>query len=88
VNTTPAARPTLRAQWIEHSPDILHDKMRCGQPGARVLAAEIHAEPSCPCGIRERHTHCAGCGRLVSRGDWDAPPIASVTWRIPKGILP
>jgi len=35
----------------------------------------IKAEATCPCGIKIRHRHCAGCGRVVTKGDWDAPGI-------------
>lgn len=64
----------LSPEWTEHSPDL----------ATCVLSAPmIRAEPTCECGIRERHKHCGGCGRLISKGDWDAPPIA--TYILPIG---
>jgi len=52
---------------IKHLPDYY---IRCMSEG------EHKAEADCPCGIKERHIHCKGCGRLVSIEDWDASPIA------------
>ena len=45
----------------------------------RGVAVLTRHEPDehCP----ERHEHCAQCQRIVSRGDWDAKPIA--TYRLP-----
>lgn len=34
-------------------------------------------EPGCECGCNIRHIHCRYCGRVLSWGDWDKPPIAS-----------
>ena len=51
--------------WIEHMPDNL---------------VTYKSEPDCACGVDERHTHCLCCGRVISKGDWGAPPIAE--WRI------
>ena len=39
----------------------------------------ILCEPDCECGIKERHSHCVHCGKLISVGDWGAPPIAEFT---------
>lgn len=67
-----ASRPALSRAWVQHLPDYY------GQCGGRQLSdlTEIRAEADCPCGITERHIHCGGCGRVLSIGDWDAPPIA------------
>ena len=56
----------LKPQWIQHMPDM----------GACVRTGKfIRAEANCPCGVKIRHQHCAGCGRVVIKGDWDAPGI-------------
>ena len=63
----------LSKKWIDHSPDYLNKCMSKG---------EIKAEPDCQCGIKERHTHCKGCGKVASIGDWGAPPIATYKIRM------
>ncbi len=77
--------PTVRmsSRWVEHLADTDRDGlMSCGRVPPRVKSAQIRAEPfACECNLGVRHTHCAGCGRLVSKGDWDAPPIAEFTIR-------
>jgi len=40
----------------------------------------VRAEATCPCGITERHTHCPGCGKLATKGDWDAPPKSALDY--------
>ena len=60
---------------INHSPDYFNQCMSHG---------EYRAEADCPCGITERHTHCKGCGRIVSIGDWGAPPIARYKLKFKK----
>ena len=62
----------LSPNWVTHS-EFRHTE-----------AQIIHAEANCTCGVRERHTHCGVCGYVISRGDWDAKPIAIYT--IPKPI--
>lgn len=48
----------LTREPIEHSPDF-----------AKCLKSGIHkAGPDCPCGIKEQHEHCKGCGKVVSIG--------------------
>jgi len=72
----------LSPRWIEHSPDTdRNGMMQCGKVPPRTPAAVIRSEAwVCPADlIGERHTHCAGCGRLVSSGDWDAKSIAEFT---------
>ena len=63
----------LSAQWIDHSPDLA----KCARK-----AKAIRAEPTCTCGVTERHEHCGGCGKLLSKGDWAAPPIATFVLKI------
>ena len=63
----------LVPEWIDtHSPE------------AHPL---VKAEADCPCGIRERHRHCAHCGKVVTIGDWDAPGVLLGTIRLPRGGL-
>ena len=63
--------PPLSSEWVDHMPDLTHTE----KPW-------IKAEPDCPCGIKERHRHCGVCGKLISIGDWDAPPIAEWIIRV------
>lgn len=63
----------LSSAWIEHTPNI---PRKCGgNPKAR----NTRHEPGCKCGTDERHEHCLGCGRIASKGDWDAKPIMELT---------
>ena len=56
----------LNPEWIEHMPDM----------GSCVKTDKfIKAEADCPCGIKIRHQHCAGCGRVAIKGDWDAAGV-------------
>ncbi len=57
----------LRAHWREHEPDW---DSRC-----RAKQAAILAHAACVCGVAGRHTHCPGCGLLLSRGDWSGKGI-------------
>ena len=43
----------------------------------RGAAQVVRHEPDQECA--ERHEHCESCGAILSRGDWDAPPIATYT---------
>lgn len=45
----------------------------------------VECEPECKCGRKERHTHCAYCGFLISIGDWGAAPIAEFYFGRKKG---
>jgi hypothetical protein len=48
----------LLAEWIDqHTPEAY---------------PMLKAEADCPCGIPERHRHCSHCGKLITRGDWEA----------------
>jgi hypothetical protein len=61
----------LSREPIDHLPDSF----------SKCIARRnlIKVGNGCSCGIQERHEHCPGCGRLVSIGDWGAPPIAEYT---------
>ena len=54
-------------EWIEHSPDLA----MCVR-----LHGEIKCDEFCSCGLKERHRHCKGCGRLLSIGDWGKPGVS------------
>lgn len=74
----------LSARWVDHLTDTdSAGMMRCGKVPPRVPAAMIRSEAyGCECFLGVRHTHCAGCGRLMSKGDWDAAPIAEFTLKL------
>ena len=48
----------LSSEWINHIPE-------------RAKAVSNH-EPDCACGTVMRHRHCGCCGRIISKGDWEA----------------
>ncbi|MCK5316343.1 MAG: hypothetical protein KAJ55_00435 [Anaerolineales bacterium] len=51
----------LSNEWIKHLPDWPN---KC----AGKVPEIVKEADTCECQIRERHTHCPGCGRVVSQG--------------------
>jgi len=48
----------LSPEWVEHLPDI----------GPGFGREAIVCNEKCPCGIKERHTHCTCCGKVITKG--------------------
>ena len=52
----------LSAEWIElHSPSMPN---KCAGERPEIVVDD----GKCECGEKERHTHCPGCGLMISRG--------------------
>ncbi len=68
--------------WIRHSADVGFSYTGIGKCYGNKSAQPLDAPKECTCMLTGPHTHCPGCGRLVSTGDGKI--IAQFSVRLPR----